>query len=660
MQKPYLNLRDRISQTWINKYTIILILISLKLIIFKNSLLNSLNLIQNYTINSCPTIDTVSSNLVSLPHYLSKSANYIILNSIDQINDSTKDALKLILTASENLIIFTLELVIGTYACVLVSTIDGAVDIAVNTTESIISWVNGTLIEIVDEVEDGLEDLSTVVNKVLDTADNVIDFITGDDSEDTSSYFNSVNLTIEGLRNLQIPSSINDKLNELKEKTPDFDTVKNETEYLIKIPFESIKSKIENETLILNDDDLYVCPIIESNVCSNNIDSINSFYDQLDKDISKTFLILIIILFIVAILVIIPIAFTEYIKWKRLNNLVNSNDFIESYEFISNRFISNVGLYFSRFSNNGIKIRWLTSYVLSNRSLILLSIGMAGLISVLFQFLILNILQRSIDSGDNPFDAISSNLTSEFTNSITAWTNSTNEYLNEKETEINDELFTWIKEGTDSINDTVSAFVDDMNEVISDVFGDTILYDPVKTIVGCVIENKLIKIEEGLTWIYDNAEISLPSINETYLSKGLEDESIYDTSDISSSIKEMMLNLLNSTLDAYKSSILFELYISAGLIGCWVLQLLIGLILFVIDKEEEEEEIIISKPRQLTKSQQILYNYPITEIEEDDQNTIDTLNLNQKSHKNEYNNETESTISDLFVGDSFSRICKFE
>lgn len=124
---PYLQLKDRISQAWLNKYTILLTLIALKLLLFQQSLNSSLNTSKLYTLESCPTIDSYVSNLVSFPHYIAKSSNFLILKTIEEINEKTLETLGLIVTGTENIIIFALEMIVGTYACVLVSTIDGAV-----------------------------------------------------------------------------------------------------------------------------------------------------------------------------------------------------------------------------------------------------------------------------------------------------------------------------------------------------------------------------------------------------------------------------------------------------------------------------------------------------------------------------------------------------
>lgn len=81
-----------------------------------------------------------------------------------------------------------------------------------------------------------------------------------------TSSIKSVNLTISALHNLYIPSSINDKLEELSAKTPDFAQVKNTTKNLISVPFNEVRKNIKavNASNIIGDTSvLYVppCPL---------------------------------------------------------------------------------------------------------------------------------------------------------------------------------------------------------------------------------------------------------------------------------------------------------------------------------------------------------------------------------------------------------------
>lgn len=591
--------------------------------------------------NSCSTIDSYVSNLVSFPHYIAKSSNYLILKTIDEINEKTLDTLDLIVTGAENIIIFALEMIVGTYACVLVSTIDGAVDVAVNSTESIITWVNDTLGDITDDIADGLADLSKFLNKAVNAAEKVKDFFDGDDDDDGNSTLSNINLTVSSLKNFHIPSSVNTKLESLKENTPDFDEVKNKTEALIKTPFELIKNKIANTTVLSTEgDSLYVSPLEQVKICSDNSDKINGFYNQLAKDISSIVKLFVALLVISAILVLIPIIYEEYRLWRKLSTIstdlneksqqLNGKDPIETMERTFNKYPTALGIKVSQLSTSPetqTSIRWITSYILSSRALILLGTSLAGILAVILQYIILTILVRSISKNKTTWDEITDSISNKIEGSISNWTDSTNDYLESKEDDINDDLFKWVKIGTDSVNDTISSFITEMNDAISDAFNGTILYAPVKTIVGCVIEDKLVKIEKGLTWIHDNAEITLPRVSEEYITdawnetgNGTDSSAVSKASALMTETENLMGKMLKAIITEYKKSLMLELCISLALWGIWVLQFLIGLVILYFGGFSKNKgtdsvglsDIKISYPRQLTAEEQEMYGYPLT------------------------------------------------
>ena len=143
------------------------------------------------------------------------------------------------------------DLHLGTYVCLLVGAIDGTVDIATNTTEKLISFVNDTVITFTNELDDGLNDVSKVIDKVFQAGDKIEEFFTHKDNADDDQSgilerLSHVNLTIAALRHVQIPPSINEKLEELASRTPDFSEVKNATKRLLDEPFEFVRNEIDS------------------------------------------------------------------------------------------------------------------------------------------------------------------------------------------------------------------------------------------------------------------------------------------------------------------------------------------------------------------------------------------------------------------------------
>lgn len=104
--------------------------------------------------------------------------------------------------------------------------------------------------------------------------------------------------------------------------------------------------------------------------------------------------------------------------------------------------------------NNQTYLKWIISYAFSNRSLIVLELALVRILAVILQFGILNILIKSIHSNNNDklFEETTKNLFYQVSDSITNWTTSSNEYISNEETLMNDNLFSWIETTTESVN----------------------------------------------------------------------------------------------------------------------------------------------------------------------------------------------------------------
>ncbi|ODV60168.1 pheromone-regulated protein PRM1 ASCRUDRAFT_76670 [Ascoidea rubescens DSM 1968] len=621
--KPYINLIDRLSQLWLNKYTLFLILMAIKIFLFQKAILSSLSTAELFTQQSCQWMENTATTLASLPHYMGKTANTLLLKGINEINDAIISSTKLLLSATENIIIFVISLLVGTYACLLTTAVDTSIDIATNISATVIDFVNDTIIDAADGINDSLEDLSSVMNKIADAGESIIDLLTGNnDAQDGADSINNISLKISSLENIKIPSSVDDALSELADIVPDFDTLKNKTETAIKIPFEYLKSQLSNKTVFDSSGDTLTVPELKKvQFCSGSTE-IEDFYNDLSSSIEKTSKIIFILLIIFAVLILIPLAYQEILGWKRIQRMTSEISSLNErrldeltmkrniYEVINNNY-NTVPVVFSNLVNymlfklfnisekTQLKIKWMIMYITSQRAFFIFMLGITGIITVIFQYIILSVLKSGINGLTDIFKDLISAMTSEINNSAIEWTSSTNTYLTQREDSINENLFGVVHDATGSVNDIIFNFLDDMNERLADIFNDTFFYKPVQAIVGCMIEDKLIAISKGLTWVYNNTEVSFSRVNETYLT----DVILYnDTSSSASSLLKRSTNdfsvttlvegsensikkVLRSLFRQYKKATNTELYISIALISIWLFQLVAGLILLVIKKQ---------------------------------------------------------------------------
>lgn len=646
--KCYLQLGDRLSQIWLNKYTLVLLLAMLKLLFFSKSIQHAIEVSETYILSNCYSIDSLYSKMTdNTPHYLGIMGNYLIEKGMEETVKATLETLSLIVYASEGLVNFAIDLYLGTYACLIVSAVDGTVDVATNTTEKLISLVNDTVSSVANELDTGLNDISKIINKVIKAASKVENFFTGDDDDSNmTSSIKSVNLTISALHNLYIPSSINDKLEELSAKTPDFAQVKNTTKNLISVPFNEVRKNIKavNASNIIGDTSvLYVPPVSLDNstgICSSNQSEILAFYSILGHVLKIATVVCITVLICFAVGAMAPVAWNEIKLWRHLcgmrdhymlsrqdsyTSFSSENthelkdpfrdppiqngqyDVIASYQQCFQTWNTRIAGWMTNLITFGKspenidpktkqKIEWVVAYMTSERALCVLGIGLLGILVCICQFVMIALLKHKIshsltsNDGDGVQNLLKSSTAVDIENQMSLWSVQTNKYINTTETNINQEVFGWINTTTLSVNNTVATMISDIDTTLADVFNGTLLYNPMKTVVGCAIENKLYTIEKAMTWIHDKAQLHIPRINGTQIKQALakqtDNSTIPTASSTSAATENLLENLVNDMregllkiLRAYHRITLGELTVALVILAVWLVQLPIALVI---------------------------------------------------------------------------------
>ncbi|CAI4740086.1 CCT_1a_G0044940.mRNA.1.CDS.1 [Saccharomyces cerevisiae] len=646
--KCYLQLGDRLSQIWLNKYTLVLLLAMLKLLFFSKSIQHAIEVSETYILSNCYSIDSLYSKMTdNTPHYLGIMGNYLIEKGMEETVKATLETLSLIVYASEGLVNFAIDLYLGTYACLIVSAVDGTVDVATNTTEKLISLVNDTVSSVANELDTGLNDISKIINKVIKAASKVENFFTGDDDDSNmTSSIKSVNLTISALHNLYIPSSINDKLEELSAKTPDFAQVKNTTKNLISVPFNEVRKNIKavNASNIIGDTSvLYVPPVSLDNstgICSSNQSEILAFYSILGQVLKIATVVCITVLICFAVGAMAPVAWNEIKLWRHLcgmrdhymlsrqdsyTSFSSENthelkdpfrdppiqngqyDVIASYQQCFQTWNTRIAGWMTNLVTFGKspenidpktkqKIEWVVAYMTSERALCVLGIGLLGILVCICQFVMIALLKHKIshsltsNDGNGVQNLLKSSTAVDIENQMSLWSVQTNKYINTTETNINQEVFGWINTTTLSVNNTVATMISDIDTTLADVFNGTLLYNPMKTVVGCAIENKLYTIEKAMTWIHDKAQLHIPRINGTQIKQALakqaDNSTIPTASSTSAATENLLENLVNDMregllkiLRAYHRITLGELTVALVILAVWLVQLPIALVI---------------------------------------------------------------------------------
>lgn len=532
-----------------------------------------------------------------------------------------------IITIIKLLIVFYIDIFLGTYICILTAAIGGTVDFALDSTQLVLKSANETIISVSEDIQDGLNGLLKVINTLLSGVDKVKSFFTNQETDPTE-YVDKVNLSIKALQNIRIPNSVLTDIDNFKDKVPDFNELQN-TSKLVSKPFEIITQELnelahfKNITL----DQLKLASTSPVNFCSNSLD-IDKFYSNLAKKVQFTSNIIIIVLLIMAMFAIASLVIVEYFKWRKSQRMINeilADKNQESYfvltRNIMNKYNSSLIYYIERFvtipPSRKDNLYWLLSYITTSYSLTVLIIGLAGLFTVMLQFIILQIILKSFKSLTTELTGFKTQIITLMDNATSSYIKETNSYIGSQQKLMNDELFGNIRTASTSVNSTINDFLMKMNTTINSVFANTPFSKPVNTLVYCTIGRKLIKIEQGLTWIVENLSISLPQ-----LPKNLTEDFMTNYSKDNHGIHKLTDNVTSGItllLDTYKKSLLIELYISSAILGIWILQIIIGLTLiwyrsFKNCKAHKPEKIqgepTIGNPKPLTTEQRKEYGYP--------------------------------------------------
>merc|ERR1712000_686720 len=151
-----------------------------------------------------------------------------------------------------------------------------------------------------------------------------------------------------------------------------------------------------------------------------------------------------------------------------------------------------------------------------------------------------------------------------------AWSRSANEVIASTNKEINSDVFGWVNTTTSAVNGTLNTFTDEMGKALNTTFGGTILYDPIKEVLNCLIGLKIAGIQKGLTWVSDHAHVDFPLFKPDVFSLGAA-ASVASDSDSTDSFLSSPGSVASDDITGA------VIKVSLALIGVYILIVLIGL-----------------------------------------------------------------------------------
>jgi hypothetical protein len=588
---PYLGLRARLSQVWINRWTILLILVLARTLIAIRDLDGNLSSARREALSACSSVEDMGSTMASMPHYMSQGVNDLTASGIERAVNGLYAMTTMSVTGVEEIVVFVINLLTSTYLCLITLAVSGSLHAVIG----VLDDANAKLADIVSGLGD---DIATVVGGVEGALDKVRDELNGVTAVFTGGtpVIPDLNLTdqINAVKDLKLPDGLDSGLAKLNDSIPNFEQVQNFTNNAIRVPFELLKTAI-NESLGVYTFDRSTFPVPQKeklSFCSDD-DGINGFFDSLVKliyDAKKIFLGVIIV---AAVAVCVPMAYREIRRWRLMQDrsrLVGSSahDPLDVVYIVSRPHTSGFGIGMSRKVKSLRRqtlIRWVVAYATTEAALFVLALGIAGLFTCLCQYILLKQLEKQVPQLTNQVGDFADKVIFQLNNASQSWALSTNDVITQKQNDINDQMFGWVNTSVNAINDTLNTFVEETTKVLNATFGGTILYDPIKEVFNCLIGLKIAGFQKALTWVEDNAHVSFPLMPNDTFSLGAvasiagdqsADQSFLATPGDAASdkISSAVVRVTESLYDGIRT----ETIISAFVTALWFVIVLIGII----------------------------------------------------------------------------------
>lgn len=522
---PYLGLRARLSQVWINRWTVLLFLILIRILLAISGLHHDLDSAKTEALSACSGVESMGSAMASMPHYMSQGVNELAATGVEKAVNGLMSMLLLSITAVEEIIVFYINMLTSTYVCLITLVVSGSLHAAIKVAEDVSDFLNKTLGDIGTDIHKGIDGFQSDLNK-FSSALNSVPKIFG--SQSTIPKLN-VDSDLDKLNNLQLPSTIDEGLQKLNKSIPTFAQVQNFTNTAIRFPFEEVK-KLANQSMTTFKFNRSVFPVPEKEqltFCSDN-NGISDFFQGLADVANLARRIFIGVLVVLAILVCIPMAWREIQRWRTTQQRAKiigdgSYEPLDVIYIASRPYTATAGIKVSsRFSSTKMQhlARWVVAYATSTPALLVLSLGITGLAACLCQFILLKAVEKEVPALANELGDFAGKVVTSLNNASEQWATGTNHVITQTNNGINHDVFGWVNTTTGAVNHTLNVFVDETTKVLNDTFGGTILHDPIQGVFDCLIGLKIAGIQKGLDWVSDNAKVSFPLFNNNTFSLG--------------------------------------------------------------------------------------------------------------------------------------------
>lgn len=459
------------------------------------------------------------------------------------MNDA-RAALILSLTVMEAIINFLIDIYRSTFLCFLELIVGGGLALLIAAVQEITSFLQSTLTSIVSGLQNDATSLNSAITTIVNELNKVNPF-----GNINAPQFNVSSL--DSLSSITIPTDFENALIQLNNSLPTVSSIKNSIESLVDTPFEAVKSDINStfQGLVF---DVTTLPIPAQNSVSfcNNLDT--SSVDDLGNDLLTTTKICTIILIILLFALLAGHCALEWYKWRCLQfhlrrtreawisdpttvytgsasvpsiTLTDHNLLMlqaDAQHPLLTRIANTLSVKLRMSPSQHTHLRWFLHYIFHAPALACFLIGFFGLLSVQVQLLAVGPLEakysaQAAASVQDLSSTIFAQVNSSMYNQSSSYAGTINARVEIAQSSVNNGLFGWVNGTTTTLNTTLNNFYTDVQNIVASVFNGTVLEDTAQDFVRCIIGSKVDALEEALTFLNENLNVDLPTVNETVL-----------------------------------------------------------------------------------------------------------------------------------------------
>ncbi|KAK2603950.1 plasma membrane fusion protein prm1 [Conoideocrella luteorostrata] len=588
---PYLGLRSRLSQIWLNRWTILLILVLVRVVLLLAQLNDNVGDAKERALSACTKVESIGSAMASMPHYLSAGVNDLAASGIEKALHAMVKVLDLIMQGVEGIIIFYINFLTATYVCLITAMVHGSLDVVASVTKDATAALNKVVDKATGEIQDIAGGLEKSINGITKGVQDSIfgKFVPNIPKVDFSKPINE----LKGF-NLDSSNFVSD-VQKLNKDLPNFEQVQNLTKQAISIPFNIVREAL-NQSYSGYKFDKHVFPLAQKQqmkFCSDN-DKLSGFFGKLFELIHKAKITFIVILSFLAIAAIAPMAWMEIRRWRRQEKhakLIEKNHYdpMDIVYIASRPITATVGIKITSKMRGRRQIlaRWCVAYATSTPAIFVLSLAMAGFFSCFCQFIILKAVQKEVPAITSEVGNFADDVITKLEQVSNNWAADANGVVKGVNDDINKDILNYVANATGAVNSTLNTFIDTMQKGLETVFNGTILLGPIKTVLHCVIGIKIESVQKGLTWVHDHAHVEFPLFDNNTFSAGAQ-KSVSGDSGLatflaspSSVTTDEVTGAVNRVTNWLLNNLIQEALISTGILLVYVIVVLIGLSRFL-------------------------------------------------------------------------------